>query len=102
VAGDVIVSGLDVPIHLIDRRRMAPAQVTVDVSKITCDEFVKYKIADPKQIAIWISGYYHGTHRSSILDTQGLLQAIDNIEEYCFQHPDALVMKAVEENLGAQ
>jgi len=36
---------------------MAPAQVTVDVSKITCDEFVKYDIADPRQIAAWISGY---------------------------------------------
>jgi len=36
---------------------MASAQVTVDVSKITCDEFVKYDIADPRQIAAWISGY---------------------------------------------
>ena len=34
----------------------AQAQVTVDVSKITCDQFVEYKIADPKQIATWING----------------------------------------------
>jgi len=31
---------------------MARAQVTVDVSKITCDQLVKYEIADPKVIAI--------------------------------------------------
>jgi hypothetical protein len=24
--------------------------------------FVEYKIADPKQIATWINGYYHGAH----------------------------------------
>ena len=47
---------------------MAPAQVTVDVSKITCDEFVKYEIADPKLIAIWISGYYQGIHHNPIVD----------------------------------
>ena len=45
----------------------AQAQVTVDVSKITCDQFVEYKIADPKQIATWIDGYYHGAHGSWML-----------------------------------
>ena len=36
------------------------AQVTVDVSKITCDQFNGYKVTNPKNIAIWLSGYYHG------------------------------------------
>jgi HdeA/HdeB family len=43
-------------IVLLTASSTAPAQVTVDVSKITCDELVKYEIADPKLIAIWISG----------------------------------------------
>ena len=38
----------------------AQAQVTVEVSKITCEEFASYKIIDPEKIAIWLSGYYHG------------------------------------------
>jgi len=33
----------------------------VDVSKITCDQFATYKIANPEYIAIWLNGYYHGT-----------------------------------------
>ena len=79
---------------------MVRAQVTVDVAKITCDELLKYQIADPKQIAIWISGYYHGLHSSSILDTQEFLQDMNKVEEYCFKHPDDLVMKAVDDILG--
>ena len=79
---------------------MARAQVTVDVAKITCDQLLKYEIADPKQIAIWISGYYHGIHGSSILDTQEFLQDMSKVEEYCFKHPDDLVMKAVDDILG--
>ena len=38
----------------------ARAQVVIDVSKITCDQFATYKIENPKYIVIWLSGYYHG------------------------------------------
>ena len=81
---------------------MAPAQDTVDVTKITCDEFVKYEIADPKRIESWISGYYHGTHNNPILDRHKLLQGMDNLEEYCFKIQNALVVKAAAEILGPQ
>ena len=87
---------------LLTASSSAPAQVSIDVSKITCDEFVKYKIADPKLIGAWISGYYHGIHTNPILDQQKLLQTAKEVEEYCFKHPDALVMKAAESILGAQ
>jgi acid stress chaperone HdeB len=87
-------------IVLLAANSMARAQVTVDVAKITCDELLKYEIADPKQIAIWISGYYHGIHGSSILDTQEFRQDMNKVEEYCFKHPDELVMKAVDDILG--
>jgi HdeA/HdeB family len=45
---------------------------TVDVSKIACDEFVKYDIADPRQIAAWTSGYYHGLHNNPVDKQQTL------------------------------
>ena len=89
-------------IAVLSTSSIAKAQVTIDVSKITCDEFVKYKIAEPKQIAIWLSGYYHGIRRSTILDTQELLQIMNKVEEYCFTHPDTLVMKAADQILGTR
>ena len=76
---------------------MASAQVTVDVSKITCDEFVKYDIADPRQIAAWISDYYHGLHNNPV-DKQQTLEGSEKIEGYCFKHPDALVMETLNES----
>ena len=48
------------------------AQVTVDVSKITCDQFNGYKVTNPKNIAIWLSGYYHGERGETTVDTQQL------------------------------
>jgi acid stress chaperone HdeB len=89
-------------IVLLTASSMAPAQVTIDVSKITCDQFVEYKIADPERIAIWISGYNHGVRNDPILDQQKMLQTTNSVEEYCFKHPQTLVMKAVDEILGAE
>jgi acid stress chaperone HdeB len=38
----------------------AQAQVTIDVSKITCEQLLNSKIAAPRIIAIWLSGFYNG------------------------------------------
>ena len=35
----------------------AKAQATIDVSKITCDQYVHSKISTPNYIAAWLSGY---------------------------------------------
>ena len=35
------------------------AQVTVDVTKVNCDQFVHHKISEPRLIAAWLSGYYN-------------------------------------------
>ena len=38
----------------------ARAQVTIEVSKITCEEYLSFSVADPRDINIWLSGYYAG------------------------------------------
>ena len=44
---------------------VAKAQVTLDVTKITCGQFAAYKITNPKYIAVWVSGYYSSTPRGN-------------------------------------
>jgi hypothetical protein len=67
------------------------AQVSIDVSKITCDEYVHDKIPTPDFIAFsavgslsmearsmlsrwlianWLSGYYHAKRNNSIIDLE--------------------------------
>jgi hypothetical protein len=38
----------------------AQAQTTIDAAKITCEEFVTAKTTIPDNIALSLSGYYHG------------------------------------------
>ena len=39
---------------------LVQGQVTVDVSKVTCDQFAQGKVGLPRTTAVWLNGYYHG------------------------------------------
>jgi acid stress chaperone HdeB len=80
----------------------AEAQVMLDLSKVTCDQWVKYQVANPKFIAMWLSGYFHGKRGDTMIDTQKLIADADNVEKYCFKNPAALLMSSVEVIIGGQ
>jgi len=74
----------------------ASAQVTLDIAKVTCDQYVGYKITDPQNISIWLSGYFNGRRGNTINDTQGLEANAKKLRDYCFRNPATPVMQAVE------
>jgi hypothetical protein len=80
----------------------ARAQVMLDVSKITCDQFAGYKITTPQNIAIWLNGYYNGKRSNTVIDMQKLGENTKTLERYCIQNPQILVMKAVETVFGLE
>ena len=80
----------------------AQAQVIMDVSKITCDQYVHSKIATPNYIAAWLSGYYNAKRNITLIDTQALQDHVSKLQNYCYQEKNfkVPVMKAVEELFG--
>ena len=73
------------------------AQVTVDVAKITCGQFLAYSVADPKEIALWLNGYYTGKRGgSTLIDTQALKARYDQIRSYCLVNQNTPIMQAIE------
>jgi acid stress chaperone HdeB len=74
----------------------ARAQVTIDVAKITCDQYLLFKVADPRDISLWLSGYYHGKRGITAVDQQALRNNEDKVKDYCRGHLDMPVMQAVE------
>jgi hypothetical protein len=78
----------------------AQAQVTIDVSKITCEQFLLFQVADPQHIAIWFHGYYSGKRDNTLLDVQKLKQDADKLRDYCRSHMRGTVMQAVEALFG--
>jgi acid stress chaperone HdeB len=78
------------------------AQVTVDVSKVTCDQYVHAKIATPLYFAAWLSGYYNAKRNNLIVDLQTLEENATKVQNYCSDEKNfkVPVMKAVERVLG--
>ena len=82
----------------------AQAQVKVDVTRITCGEFVARpsKIATPLYLAAWISGYYHAKRNDRNLDLQAFEENMNKVQNYCYDEKNLKVpvMEAVETVLG--
>src|ERR1043165_7290435 len=78
----------------------ARAQVVIDVSKITCDQFATYKIENPQYIAVWLDGYYHGTRGDMKVDVQTLSADAKKVEMYCLSKPEVPLVEAVKTVLG--
>src|SRR6516164_5320843 len=61
----------------------ANAQVTIDVTKITCDQFLLFKVVNPSDIALWLSGYYNSKHDNTIIDVKKFKKIFDSLSDYC-------------------
>jgi acid stress chaperone HdeB len=76
------------------------AQVTLDVSKITCEQYVGFKITNPKNIGLWLGGYYNGQRGNTIIEPQRFKEILEKVSNYCIQNPKVPVMQAIESIVG--
>jgi acid stress chaperone HdeB len=72
-----------VALVLVFTTQTAHAQVTVDISKITCEQFNVLPKAD--SVAIWLNGYYHGGKRESVIDVNKFEDNAKNLRAACRQ-----------------
>jgi len=82
---------------LISVSAASKAQVTIDVAKITCDQFVLYKVASPDTIAVWLHGFYSGKRGDTVVEAETLKASAKKLRDYCLANGDKPVMEAVEE-----
>ena len=78
----------------------AQAQMTVDVAKITCKQFVLGEIVDVKTLSIWLSGYFNAMRKNTVIDIGSFKKNSEALQDYCLQnHFDVLLMDAVKNTL---
>jgi acid stress chaperone HdeB len=76
------------------------AQVTVDVSKITCEQLRMAALPwTSRDIVLWLSGYYHGKHDNTIIEPTAINRDENILSNYCFEHRETTVMDALK-NMG--
>jgi acid stress chaperone HdeB len=79
---------------------MVHAQVTIDVTKITCRQFLTGRMLPTNSMALWFSGYYNGKRGATIINASDIKANADKVEDYCGLHQDETVMHAVETLFG--
>jgi acid stress chaperone HdeB len=81
----------------------AMAQVTVDVSKVTCDQYVHQRFGPPRLVGAWLSGYYNAKRDNHVMDVQNFEANLSKLEKFCYQEKNFKIpiMQAVEQLLGA-
>ena len=87
----VAVAGMIQPAH---------AQVMLDLSKVTCDQWAGYKITNPQNISLWLSGYFNGVRGNTVVDTQRLAADTQKVRDFCITNPQVPIMQAVEKVIG--
>jgi acid stress chaperone HdeB len=68
---------------------LAHAQVMVEIAKITCQQYLAFSIADPRDINIWLSGYFHGKRGSTALEPQLLKQDAEKLKAECLRQDNS-------------
>ena len=73
----------------------AQAQDTTDMSKFTCEQFLA---AGPNAVetAIWLSGYYNGLHKNTVINLKQFTQNAGAVVEECKANPKNTVMQTVD------
>jgi acid stress chaperone HdeB len=74
----------------------AAAQVTIDVSKITCEQFVLYQVVNSDYVAVWLDGYYSAKRNNTLVDPQTFKDNVNKVRDYCRNNMKTSIMQAAE------
>ena len=68
------------------------AQVTIDITKLTCNQYLAGDLTDLRTLGIWLNGYVNGARGKTLIEP--LSAGPKNLAQYCESHFDALVLDA--------
>jgi len=74
----------------------ASAQVSIDMNRITCGEFVAMPAEDGDMTAAWMSGWFNQKAGYTWIDLQAYGRNVENIRKYCVANPQEMVMAVIE------
>jgi acid stress chaperone HdeB len=80
----------------------ASAQVTMDVSKVTCGQFVTGEVANTRFISIWLYGYYNGTRKNTVIDVVAVQEFEQGLIHYCLSNTAMPISEASNNLLGTK
>ena len=76
----------------------AKAQVIVDLSLVTCGQYMGKDRDTQDVIAAWMSGYFNAAKNQSMVDLARFERNRKAVEKYCKTHKLETLMSAIQRN----
>src|SRR6187551_3416227 len=80
----------------------ANAQLTIDMSLITCEQYLAMKPAMSRDFSAWMSGWFSYQTRKTYLDLAAHESNIAKVKSWCQFRPRESVMNALQNAIGPQ
>jgi hypothetical protein len=79
---------------------MAPAnaQVTIEMSDITCKDFAGYDAETQDFIGNWMRGYWMSSKNLTVVDSKYVKRNTEKVVRYCKKLPKSRLMDAIQKN----
>ncbi len=74
------------------------AQVTVEMSEISCKDFAGYDDAAKDFIVEWMRGYFMAKRNLTVIDSAYVKRNSEKILRYCKKLPKSSLMDAIQKN----
>lgn len=79
----------------------APAHaVVLDLSTMTCKQFVEGSQDEIKMVLTWMDGWYKGDSDEAIIDTDVFVENAKKFGTFCAKNPTISIVNAAEKILG--
>jgi hypothetical protein len=72
------------------------AQLTLDITRVTCRQYLTGSVIPRKPLILWLSGYYDGKRDATTVDVGSIEPNASKVDDYCGGHQDEMVMNAIE------
>lgn len=76
----------------------ASAQVTIEMSQITCKDFAGYDDATKDFIGNWMRGYFMSSRNLTVIESRYVKRNTAVIARYCKKRPKSPLMEAIQKN----
>ena len=70
----------------------AQAQVTFDMSRVTCAAYTAMDPATSRDFSAWMSGWFNQRAGSTQLNVEGFRRNVASVQSWCASNPNQLVM----------
>lgn len=78
----------------------AKAQVMIDMTRVTCADYLALPDEDSKIYSAWMSGWFNHKLGYTLVDLDAYARNVANVKQWCASNPKESVMAGLQRSAG--